>query len=124
MLVLDGASDRTGNELRVGCIGGDAGQIAEMCLFASRLRGRNSRFDRTTAVIARCRARGSTDNAEGRMDTEFNDNEAVLQPMMRFIAALALGERIARDAGVKNAATVRARANDLLRTLAGDRGQR
>jgi hypothetical protein len=52
-----------------------------------------------------------------------NDNETVLQPMMRFIAALALGERLARDAGVKNAGTVRLRANDLLRTLASDRGQ-
>jgi hypothetical protein len=54
-----------------------------------------------------------------------NDNEAVLQPMIRFIAALALGERLARDAGVKNAATVRFRANDLLRSLATtDRGHR
>lgn len=51
-----------------------------------------------------------------------NDNEMVLQPMMRFIAALALGERLARDAGVKNVATVRFRANDLLRALASDRG--
>jgi hypothetical protein len=52
-----------------------------------------------------------------------NDNEAVLQPMMRFIAALALGERLARNSGVKNAATVRSRANELLRTLVADRGR-
>jgi len=53
-----------------------------------------------------------------------NDNEAVLQPLMRLIAALALGERLARDSGVKHAGTVRLRANDLLRTLASDRGKK
>jgi hypothetical protein len=52
-----------------------------------------------------------------------NDNETVLQPLMRFLAALALAERLARDAGVKNAGTVRLQANQLLRTLAADRGQ-
>jgi hypothetical protein len=53
-----------------------------------------------------------------------NDNEAVLQPMMRLIAALSLGERLARDAGVKNAGTIRMQANQILRTLASDRGNR
>jgi hypothetical protein len=51
-----------------------------------------------------------------------NDNEGVLQPIMRLIAALSLGERLARDAGVKNAGTVRVQANQILRSLASDRG--
>lgn len=57
------------------------------------------------------------------LDHEFsvrfiNDNESVLQPLLRLIAALALAERIARDAGVKGAGQVRTYANTLLRTLA------
>ena len=51
-----------------------------------------------------------------------NDNEDVLQPMLRFIAALALAEHLARDAGVKNAAAVRRGANEILRKLAIARG--
>jgi hypothetical protein len=66
---------------------------------------------------------------EVNLDHEFsiafiNSNEAALQPMMRFIAALALGERIARDQGIKNAGTVRMRANELLRALSSDGASR
>lgn len=46
-----------------------------------------------------------------------NDNEAALQPLVRFIAALALGERLARMSGVKNPGVVRQNANRLLREL-------
>ncbi len=52
-----------------------------------------------------------------------NDNEAVLQPLMRFIAALALAEPLARQAGAKHVTTVRSYANHLLLALATDRGQ-
>ena len=49
-----------------------------------------------------------------------NDNEAALQPLMRFIAALALGERVARLSGVRNPGAVRQQANTLLRALASE----
>jgi hypothetical protein len=53
---MDGASNRAGNELT----------------------SWSTRFDRTPAVIARCRACRSTVNAEGRMDAEFNDRNEVV----------------------------------------------
>jgi Histidine kinase-, DNA gyrase B-, and HSP90-like ATPase len=52
-----------------------------------------------------------------------NDNESVLQPIMRLVAALALGERVARESGIKNAGTVRHQANTILRTLAIEGGR-
>jgi hypothetical protein len=59
---------------------------------------------------------------EINLDHEFsvsfiNDSEQVLQPLVRFIAALALGERLARESGVKNAGAVRQMANQLLREM-------
>ncbi len=56
------------------------------------------------------------------LDHEFsvsylNDNEDALQPMLRFIAALALGEKIARDAGATGAGTVRLNANQILSAI-------
>lgn len=59
------------------------------------------------------------------LDHEFsvafiNNNEAVLQPMIRLLAALALSERIARESGVSSAGTLRATTNQLLRGLASD----
>jgi hypothetical protein len=49
-----------------------------------------------------------------------NNNEAVLQPMLRLVAALALGEKIARDSGLKNPGVVRLNANEILRVIASD----
>lgn len=46
-----------------------------------------------------------------------NDNEAALQPVVRLVAALALGERVARHSGARVAA-LRQRANEILRALA------
>lgn len=59
------------------------------------------------------------------LDHEFsvafiNDNEAVLQPIVRIVAALALGERVARQSGVKNAGVVRQQANQILKALASE----
>jgi hypothetical protein len=50
-----------------------------------------------------------------------NDNESALQPMMRFVAALALSERLALQAGVTGARAVRHVANELLRSIVSDR---
>jgi len=60
------------------------------------------------------------------LDHEFsisylNDNEAVLQPLIRIIAALALSEKVARDAGVKNAGIIRQNANQILLAIATER---
>lgn len=57
------------------------------------------------------------------LDHEFsiafiNENEEALQPMLRFIAALALGEKLARDAGVRNPGVVRKNADQILKALA------
>ncbi len=49
--------------------------------------------------------------------TYVNGNEEILQPLMRFVAALALGEKIARDAGVKSPGAARLNANELLGAL-------
>jgi hypothetical protein len=46
-----------------------------------------------------------------------NDNEAALQPVVRIVAALALGERVARQSGAR-VAPLRQRANEILRALA------
>lgn len=56
------------------------------------------------------------------LDHEFsvsylNDNEDALQPMLRFVSALALGEQIARDQGVPSPGTVRLNANQILGAL-------
>lgn len=47
-----------------------------------------------------------------------NDNEQALQPLLRLVAALALGEKVARDAGVKHVGTVRRYANEILSAMA------
>jgi hypothetical protein len=47
-----------------------------------------------------------------------NEHEQTLQPLLRLLAALALGEKVARDAGVKNVGVVRQNANELLGVLA------
>jgi hypothetical protein len=59
------------------------------------------------------------------LDHEFsiayiNENEEALQPILRLIAALALGEKIARDSGVKNPGVVRKNADQILRAIVGD----
>ena len=46
-----------------------------------------------------------------------NDNEDALQPMIRFVAALALAEKIARDAGLPSPGTVRQNANQILSAI-------
>lgn len=56
------------------------------------------------------------------LDHEFsiaylNDNEDALQPMLRLIAALALGEKVARDAGVTGAGSIRQNANEILAAI-------
>lgn len=79
----------------------------------------------------------STETREGvdtllvqvNLDHEFsvayiNDNEAALQPLLRLIAAFALGEKLARNSGVRNASAIRANANELLRGFVPDRGGR
>ncbi len=63
-----------------------------------------------------------TVSVEINLDHEFsvsfiNDSEALLQPLVRFIAALALGERLARNSGAKNTGLVRQIANQLLREM-------
>lgn len=47
-----------------------------------------------------------------------NDNPSALDPLVHFVAALALGERIAREQGVKNAGVVRQNANEILKAIA------
>lgn len=46
-----------------------------------------------------------------------NDNEQALQPLVRLLAALALAEKQARDAGVKHVGTVRRYANEILSAM-------
>jgi histidine kinase/DNA gyrase B/HSP90-like ATPase/restriction-modification system family protein len=47
-----------------------------------------------------------------------NDNESALDPVLRIVAALALGEKVARDGGVANPGAVRRNANDVLTAIA------
>jgi len=59
------------------------------------------------------------------LDHEFsvafiNNNEVVIPPLMRLLAALGLGERLAREAGVRNPGVVRQNANQILRVLASE----
>lgn len=54
--------------------------------------------------------------------TFINEDEALLQPIMRLVAALALGERIARNSGVKNAGAVRHISNEILQVIGNRRG--
>lgn len=61
------------------------------------------------------------------LDHEFsvafiNNNDAALAPVLRILAALALAERIARDAGVRNAGALRSSMNQMLRALTADQG--
>jgi hypothetical protein len=46
-----------------------------------------------------------------------NDNEQTLQPIIRLLAAFALGEKQARDSGVKSVGTVRRYANEILNAM-------
>jgi hypothetical protein len=59
------------------------------------------------------------------LDHEFsiawlNENEEAMHPMLRFIAALAIGERITRMSGVVGVATLRRTANELLAGIVSD----
>lgn len=47
-----------------------------------------------------------------------NENEDALQPVLRLVAALALGETIARQSGVTGAGAVRRNANEILAAVA------
>ncbi|MGN6110786.1 MAG: ATP-binding protein [Kofleriaceae bacterium] len=63
---------------------------------------------------------------ELNLDHEFsighiNDNESALQPVLRLVASLALAEKVARDAGVKNAGVIRQYTNDILEAIAAVR---
>jgi hypothetical protein len=56
------------------------------------------------------------------LDHEFsvaylNDNEDALQPMLRLVAALAIGETVARNGGVSGAGTIRRTANEILSAI-------
>jgi len=56
------------------------------------------------------------------LDHEFsisylNDNEDALQPMIRLVAALALAEKVARDAGLQSPGTIRQNANQILSAI-------
>lgn len=64
-------------------------------------------------------------NVRINLDHEFsiawlNENENAMHPMVRFIAALALGERVARLGGATGAGSVRRSANEWLRKLVRD----
>lgn len=71
---------------------------------------------------------GQVVRAQVNLDHEFsvvfiNDSEAVLQPILRLVAAHALGEKLARDAAVRNPGFVRLRANEILRGLSSDNAE-
>jgi hypothetical protein len=62
-------------------------------------------------------------NLEHEFSINFiNDNEIVLQPVVRLVAALALAERIARESGLRQPGFVRQQANAILRAIGSDRG--
>ena len=46
-----------------------------------------------------------------------NDAEALVAPLVNFIAALALGEHLSRTSGIKQASSVRFNANEILRSM-------
>ena len=75
----------------------------------------------STSLVAR--DGGDVINVRLNLEHEFsvqhiNGNEQALQPVLRLVAALALGEKQARDAGVKNVGVVRQNANEILAVIA------